>query len=85
MTARRQPAQGYLLPVIAALFLGATQVRERPNVGGTLIAIFLLGTGIKGLQLAGAATWVTDVFNGAVLILAITAASIRRRHAAVGA
>jgi ribose transport system permease protein len=76
---------GYLLPAIAALFLGATQVRERPNVAGTLIAIFLLGTGIKGLQLAGAAAWVTDVFNGVVLILAITAAAIRSRHAAVGA
>lgn len=76
---------GYLLPSIAALFLGATQVRERANVLGTIIAIFVLGTGIKGLQLAGAATWVTDVFNGGVLILAITAAQIRRRHAVVGA
>ena len=76
---------GYLLPAIAALFLGATQVRERANVVGTLIAIFLLGTGIKGLQLAGAATWVTDVFNGGVLILAVAAAAIRSRHAAVHA
>lgn len=76
---------GYLLPSIAALFLGATQVRDRANVLGTIIAIFLLGTGIKGLQLAGAATWVTDVFNGGVLIVAIAAARIRSRHAAVGA
>lgn len=75
---------GYLLPVVAALFLGATQVRERPNVIGTIIAIFLLGTGIKGLQLAGAATWATEVFNGAVLLLAVTAAAVRRRQAAVG-
>lgn len=72
---------GYLLPSIAALFLGATQVRERANVVGTLIAIFVLGTGIKGLQLAGAATWVTDAFNGGVLIVAISAAAIRSRHA----
>jgi ribose transport system permease protein len=75
---------GYLLPAIAALFLGATQVRERPNVLGTMIAIFLLGTGIKGLQLAGAANWVTPVFNGAVLILAVAATAIRSRKAAVG-
>lgn len=75
---------GYLLPAIAALFLGATQVRERPNVVGTMIAIFLLGTGIKGLQLAGAANWVTPVFNGGVLILAVAAAAIRSRKAAVG-
>ena len=75
---------GYLLPVIAALFLGATQVRERPNVIGTVIAIFLLGTGIKGLQLAGASTWATDTFNGSVLLIAVAAAAIRRRQAAVG-
>ena len=75
---------GYLLPVIAALFLGETQVRERPNVVGTLIAIFLLGTGIKGLQLAGASTWTTDAFNGAVLLLAVGMAAVRRRQAAVG-
>jgi len=75
---------GYLLPALAAVFLGATQVRERPNVVGTLIAIFLLGTGIKGLQLAGAANWVTPVFNGGVLILAVAAAAVRSRRAAVG-
>lgn len=75
---------GYLLPVIAALFLGATQVRERANVIGTLIAVFLLGTGIKGLQLAGASAWATDTFNGGVLLLAVAAAAIRRRQAAVG-
>jgi ribose transport system permease protein len=75
---------GYLLPALAAVFLGATQVRERPNVVGTMIAIFLLGTGIKGLQLSGAATWVTPVFNGGVLILAVAAAALRSRRAAVG-
>lgn len=74
---------GYLLPVVAALFLGATQVRERPNVVGTIIAVFLLGTGIKGLQLAGASNWATNTFNGGVLLLAVAAAAIRRRQAAV--
>lgn len=75
---------GFLLPALAALLLGATQVRERANVMGTLIAVILLGTGIKGLQLAGADTWVTEVFNGAVLILAVAAASVRVRQAAAG-
>ena len=76
---------GYLLPVIAALFLGATQVRERPNVVGTMIAVFLLGTGVKGLQLAGASAWATDTFNGAVLLLAVAAAAIRLRQASTRA
>jgi ribose transport system permease protein len=72
---------GYLLPAIAALFLGATQIKNRPNVAGTIIAVLLLGTGIKGLQLAGAATWVTDFFNGGILLVAIAAAVLRRRTA----
>ena len=76
-------APGYLLPALAALLLGATQVRDRANVAGTLIALILLGTGIKGLQLAGAEDWVTPVFNGTVLILAVIAASIRQRRAAL--
>ncbi len=74
----------YLLPALAALLLGATQVRDRPNVAGAIIAVFLLGTGIKGLQLAGADSYVTEVFNGGVLIAAVAAASVRSRRAAIG-
>ena len=63
---------GYLLPAYAAAFLGATAIRPGFfNVWGTLIAIFLVAVGITGLQLQGAETWVTPVFNGAVLLLAV--------------
>lgn len=75
---------GYLLPVIAVLFLGATQVKDRPNVVGAIIALFLLGIGIKGLQLAGADIWTTNVFNGGVLLFAITVAAVRSRQSAAG-
>ncbi len=62
----------YLLPAFAAAFLGATQIKPgRFNVWGTVIAVYLLATGVKGLQLAGAAYWVTELFNGAVLIIAV--------------
>jgi ribose transport system permease protein len=62
----------YLLPAFAAAFLGTTQIRPgKFNVVGTLIAIFLLATGVKGLQLAGTADWVTDLFNGLALIIAV--------------
>lgn len=70
---------GYLLPAIAALFLGSTMVKTRANVLGTVIAIYLLGVGIKGLQLLGAADWVNDFFNGAVLLVAITLSMRERR------
>jgi ribose transport system permease protein len=62
----------YLLPAYAAAFLGATAVRPGFfNVWGTVIAIFLVAIGITGLQLAGADSWITPVFNGSVLLLAV--------------
>jgi ribose transport system permease protein len=62
----------YLLPAYAAAFLGATAIRPGFfNVWGTLIAIFLVAIGITGLQLKGAEPWVTPVFNGGVLLLAV--------------
>jgi ribose transport system permease protein len=63
----------YLLPAYAAAFLGATAIRPGFfNVWGTLIAIFLVAVGITGLQLKGVESWVTPVFNGSVLLLAVT-------------
>lgn len=70
----------YLLPAFAAAFLGTTQLKPgRFNVWGTVLAICLLGTGVQGLQLAGADLWVTDVFNGVALIGAISIALLMQR------
>ena len=70
----------YLLPAFAAIFLGSTQVRPgRANVVGTLIAIALLATGTKGLQLLGVPIWMSSLFNGAVLLVAVSLAQIKRR------
>lgn len=73
----------YLLAAFSAVFLGSTQIKTgRVNVIGTLIAIYLLATGIKGLQLAGAPIWVNDLFNGLALIVAVALATrtARRRR-----
>jgi ribose transport system permease protein len=70
----------YLLPAYAAAFLGTTQLKPgRFNAWGTILAILLLGTGVQGLQLVGGHLWVTDLFNGAALIIAISAALIIER------
>jgi ribose transport system permease protein len=62
----------YLLPAFAAAFLGSTQFRRgRFNVWGTVVAVYVLATGIKGLQLAGAPVWIPDLFNGVALLLAV--------------
>jgi ribose transport system permease protein len=73
----------YLLPAFAAAFLGSTQIRPgRFNVLGTLVAIYLLAIGVKGLQLQYPGNpWISDLFNGLALILAValSARSLRRR------
>jgi ribose transport system permease protein len=64
----------YLLPSFAAVFLGTTLLkRGRFNVGGTLLAIILLGTGVQGLQLLGGPVWVIALFNGLALIVSVGA------------
>jgi ribose transport system permease protein len=83
----------YLLPAFAACFLGTTQLKPgRFNIWGTVLALYLLATGVKGLQLAGGQLWITDLFNGVALVgavalalygqkrrVATSAASARRR------
>lgn len=67
-------APGFLLPAVAALFLGATQIKEGANAWGTVLGVLILATGIKGLQLLGAAPGVADFFSGAVLLVAVAIA-----------
>jgi ribose transport system ATP-binding protein len=63
---------GFLLPAIAAAFLGSTQFKNgRMNVWGTVVAAYVIATGVKGLQLAGLPVWIPDLFDGAVLIVAV--------------
>jgi len=75
----------YLLPAFSAAFLGATQVRPgRFNVWGTVISIYLLAVGVKGLELKWPQDpWISDLFEGVVLIIAVALAvrSSRRRAA----
>lgn len=65
----------YLLPAFTAAFLGSTQFRGgRFNVLGTVVAVYVLAAGVKGLQLAGAPVWIPDAFNGAALLIAVALA-----------
>jgi ribose transport system permease protein len=82
-----------LLPAFAAIFLGATQIKARPNVWGTLLAVYTLAFGVEGLQLAvgAGAYWVTPLFNGVALLVAVVFAvrrsgrKLRRKDAHAGA
>jgi ribose transport system permease protein len=69
----------FLLPGFAAAFLGSTQFRGgRYNIWGTIIAVYVLATGVQGLQLAGAPVWIPDLFNGVALLIAVAMAKSER-------
>lgn len=75
---------GYLFPAIAAVFFGASQLKGRANVWGTLIAVYALAFGIKGLQLSfdAGTYWIEPMFEGLSLLIAVAFAS---RHMIVRA
>ena len=73
---------GFMLPAFTAAFLGSTQFHHgRFNVPGTVLSVYVLATGVKGLQLSGVPTWVTDGFDGAALLIAVGLASASRNGA----
>jgi ribose transport system permease protein len=74
----------FLLPAFAAAFLGATTVLPgRFNPWGVIIAVYFLATGITGLTMLGIPLWVTNVFNGGALILAVTLSQLTRGREAI--
>ncbi|WP_167132565.1 ABC transporter permease [Paramicrobacterium chengjingii] len=74
-------SQSYLLPMFAATFLGtAVLLPGRFNPIGTLIAIYFLATGVLGLQLLGGSSWVSNVFYGGVLVIAVTLSTLLNKR-----
>jgi ribose transport system permease protein len=74
---------GLLLPAFAAVFLGSTQIKPgRFNLWGTLLAIYVLAVGVKGLQLITGVQWLAEMFNGVALVGAVSFALWRQRLAA---
>lgn len=70
----------FLLQPFAAVFLGATAITVgRFNALGTLVALYLLTIFVTGLQLFGADPWVSNVFNGVALVLAVSLARLAAR------
>jgi ribose transport system permease protein len=69
----------YMIPAFAAVFLGSTQLTAgRFNVWGTVLAVYVLAVGVKGLQLAGAPFYVSDLFNGLALVFAVWLSRVER-------
>ncbi len=74
----------FTLSALAAAFLSAAAIRPgRFNVGGTIVAMFFLAVLNNGLDLAGAANYVSSYVNGVALIagVALAVALARRKRA----
>lgn len=72
---------GYTLPALAAIFLGSTTIKPgRFTVAGTLVGVFFVAISINGLTLAGSKDWVEPVFNGAAVVIAVSAAAVLRHR-----
>jgi ribose transport system permease protein len=72
----------YLLPSLSALFLGTSVFQHgRFNPLGSFVAVYFLVTGIVGLEIIGLSGWISDVFYGAALVIAVTVSTVLRgRH-----
>ncbi|MBD3926185.1 ABC transporter permease [Nocardioides cavernae] len=74
-------AREYFLPAFASVFLGTVAVVPgRFNPIGMFVAVYFLITGVFGLQLLGYQGWVTDVFYGGVLVIAVAASACVQRR-----
>jgi len=70
-----------LLPAFAGAFLGATVIKPgRYNPWGSIIAVYFLVTGITGLQMLGASSFVQDLFYGAALVAGVALSRIMGRN-----
>jgi ribose transport system permease protein len=73
----------YLLPAFSAAFLGTAVIQPGQfNPFGTLVAVYFLATGILGLQVLGYSGWISQVFYGSTLIVAVTVSTLVRRRSA---
>ena len=62
---------------VGAVFFGASQLKGRPNVWGTVLAVYVLAFGIKGIGLRypREIDWIQPLFEGLTLIIAVAIAS----------
>lgn len=67
-----------MLPAYAAAFLGyVTLANRRFHILGTVIGVYIIGTGTLGLLLIGAPAYSQQLFAGAVLIAATGGSRVR--------
>jgi ribose transport system permease protein len=71
------------LQALAACYLGATSIRPgRFNVLGAMLAVYFIAFSVSGLAIAGVQSWISQVFSGAALFIAVVVSTVMARHRA---
>jgi ribose transport system permease protein len=71
----------YLLQPFVAAFLGTAAIKiGRFNILGTIVALYVLAIGESGLVLLGAPVWISNVFDGLTLIVALGFSAVVQRR-----
>jgi ribose transport system permease protein len=72
-------ALAFLLPAFAAAFLGSTTIYPgRFNAPGAFVAIFVVSTGIPGLDFLGMPSFVQNLVYGGGLVVAVSISRLLR-------
>lgn len=77
------PSEGatFLLPAIAACFLGSATLRRGEfHIVGTIIGVYLIATAASGLFILGAPYWTPYLFSGFILIVATASSRLLSRE-----
>ncbi len=77
---------GYTLSAFAAAFLGTAVLREGQfHIVGTLVGVLTVTVGFNGLALAGVPSYVQFLFQGILLIAAVSFSTVARKMLKAGA
>ena len=72
---------GYLLPTLAAVFIGGTSVfGGRGSVWGTFIGAFMIGGITAGIVAVGLTDYYTGLIYGAVILISVSIHALLRRR-----
>jgi simple sugar transport system permease protein len=72
---------GYLLPTLAAVFVGGTSVfGGRGSVWGTFIGAFMIGGITAGIVAAGLTDYYTNLIYGAVILISVSIHAVLQRR-----
>ncbi len=70
-----------MIKSLTVLNLGATFMKQGTyNVGGTLLASFMLTSLFYGMKMLGAGAWAEDLVQGIILVIAVSVVTVIRRR-----